>query len=126
MPPCIQHNISQRSDVASLYVYANVTSSSTCGIVPPLSSIFATAGSSSVSTFVTVASALMFAIAQQLLINFEDAKKLNYSSTSTFCADALVQNEDLMKTRERIRDKKNKGKDVHEQLKLVKKLTAGK
>ena len=31
-----------------------------------------------------------------------------------------------MKSRERIRDKKNKGKDVREQLKSVKKLTAGK
>ena len=118
--PSTQHNcgdISQQSDVASSYVYTNAASSST----------FATAASS--STFATAASvsASTFATAQQSVINMNVAKKLNYaSSTSAFCVDALVQNEDLMKSRERIRDEKNKGKDVHEQLKSVKKLTAGK
>ena len=109
--PSTQHNcgdISQQSDVASSYVYTNAASSST----------FATAASVSASTFAT---------AQQSVINMNVAKKLNYaSSTSAFCVDALVQNEDLMKSRERIRDEKNKGKDVREQLKSVKKLTAGK
>ena len=64
--------------------------------------------------------------AYQSTINTDISKRLNYSSsTSAFCVDALVQNEDLMKSRERIKEEKSKGKDVREQLKLVKKLTAG-
>ena len=55
------------------------------------------------------------------------SKKLNFSSTTTaFCVDALVQTEDLMKSRERIKDEQAKGKELREQLQSVKKLTAGK
>ena len=53
--------------------------------------------------------------------------KLNYSqATASFCIDALVQNEDLMKSRERIKEEQSKGKEVRENLEAVKKLTAGK
>ena len=71
--------------------------------------------------------ALTLALLQQSTINTDVSKRLNYSSsTSAFCVDLLVQNEDLMKSRERIKEGKNKGQDVSEQLKLVKKLTTGK
>jgi len=73
------------------------------------------------------ASTCTYATTHQSMINSDVLKKLNYScSTSAFCVDALVQNEDLMKSRERIKEEKGNGKDVCEQLKLVKKLTAGK
>ena len=76
-----------------------------------------TDGSTTASTFSS----------QQSTINTDISKRLNYrSSTSAFCVDALVQNEDLMRSRERIKEEKGKGKDVREQLKSVKKLTAGK
>ena len=71
--------------------------------------------------------ATTFFSAQQSTTNSNFSKKLNYSSsTSAFCVDALLQNEDLMKSRERIKMESSKGKDVREQLKKVKKLTAGK
>ena len=67
------------------------------------------------------ATALKYTTAHQSTINSDVLRKLNYSSTtSAFCVDALVQNEDLMRSRERIKEEKAKGNDVHEQLKLVK------
>ena len=65
---------------------------------------------------------------EQSNINYTDiSKKLNYSrSTSAFCVDALLQNEDLMKSRERIKKESKKGKCLREQIKDVKRLTAGK
>ena len=49
----------------------------------------------------------------------------NFSKQFKFCVDALVQNEDLMKSRERIKEEQTKLKNVREQLKSVKRLPVG-
>ena len=46
------------------------------------------------------------------------------SGMSTYCLDAIVQNQDLMDARERIRRNREEGESVSDKLKAIKKMTA--
>ena len=48
------------------------------------------------------------------------------SGMSAFCLDAIVQNQDLMDARERIRRNREEGESVSDKLKAIKKMTAAK
>ena len=54
------------------------------------------------------------------------AINLNFNNgTASFCLDALVQQHDLLKSRERIKNEQSKGLSVSEMLKKAKKVTSG-